>query len=262
MAQSLTLQTFRDPLASLALRGGRDRGWITLATAFAFCVHAAIGVALPAGKRHYMRSEDLLSELVDVDLARPQTPPPKPVPHEVERPATPSGAPRAQRAQASQPSAAAARVVTRNDMVDLTGDGFVEGTSDAYSGGTTTGSGTPSEAATLAPATSTAAPPARARIPAEDQGPDLSRPASVIGNTEWNCPFPPEADAIDDAVVKLRVEISENGIASGASVLHEPGQGFGREARRCALGRRWKPALNRAGTAIPGSVVMTVHFVR
>lgn len=262
MAQSLTMQTFRDPLASLAIRGMRDRGWLTIATFFALCVHAAIGAALPSNRGRHESSEDLLSELVEVDVARPHAPAPEPAPPEVQRTPAPNGAPRTQRLQASQPVAAAARVVRQNDSVDLTGDGFVEGTAETYTGGTTTANA-PLHTPTTKEAATTNKPitPDRNQIVAP-AGPDLSRPASAIGNTEWNCPFPSEADSVDDAVVRMRVEVSESGAALGATVLHEPGQGFGREARRCALGRKWKPALDRSGLAVSGSVVVTVHFIR
>jgi protein TonB len=44
--------------------------------------------------------------------------------------------------------------------------------------------------------------------------------------------------------------------------VRDPGTGFGREARRCALRKRWSPALDRAGRPTAGAAVVNVRFVR
>jgi hypothetical protein len=46
-------------------------------------------------------------------------------------------------------------------------------------------------------------------------------------------------------------------------VLADPGNGFGREARRCAMAKRYAAALDRDGGAIAGTTrPFRVHFSR
>jgi len=56
-----------------------------------------------------------------------------------------------------------------------------------------------------------------------------------------------EADQIDDAVVVVTVMVDTTGRASKVEVLADPGHGFGREARRCALREVYVPGLDRDG---------------
>ena len=106
----------------------------------------------------------------------------------------------------------------------------------------------------------TAAPAPPPPPPAEDK----SRQVGLVGGASWNCPFPPEADAdqIDQAVVSVQVTVRPDGSALSASVVSDPGHGFGRAARICALARRYLPALNRAGEPIVGSNLVNVRFSR
>jgi len=78
---------------------------------------------------------------------------------------------------------------------------------------------------------------------------DRSRPPSLIGSTSWNCPFPPEADAEgrDRATAVIVVSVRPDGSPQSVSVMQDPGSGFGRAARSCALGRRFKAGLDRDG---------------
>jgi hypothetical protein len=45
-------------------------------------------------------------------------------------------------------------------------------------------------------------------------------------------------------------------------VVKDPGFGFGREARRCALRKRWQAGRNKAGQAIAASRLLNVRFQR
>jgi protein TonB len=92
---------------------------------------------------------------------------------------------------------------------------------------------------------------------------DMSRPASVIGGS-WGCPFPPQADLnqIDRAAVTLSITVGTDGRAKSASVVSDPGYGFGAQARRCAMSKRYKPALNRDGKKITKTIVVRVRFTR
>lgn len=77
---------------------------------------------------------------------------------------------------------------------------------------------------------------------------DRSRPASLVRKGDWACPWPAEAEAeqIDQAVVVIAVTVSETGRALSVDV-RDPGYGFGREARRCAMREAYVPALDREG---------------
>lgn len=87
--------------------------------------------------------------------------------------------------------------------------------------------------------------------PPAPAGPDRSRPARAI-RANWKCPFPPEADVdqIDFARVTIAVTVRPDGTPLSVKVISDPGSGFGRAARMCALGQRFEPALDRAGNAI------------
>jgi protein TonB len=69
---------------------------------------------------------------------------------------------------------------------------------------------------------------------------------------EWSCPWPNEAELeqIDEATVTIRAFVSEQGVATRVEVVADPGHGFGREARRCAMHERYVPALDRDGRPI------------
>jgi protein TonB len=84
------------------------------------------------------------------------------------------------------------------------------------------------------------------------------------GRSDWRCPFPPEADEqqVDHAAVTLAVSVDATGRVTSVAITSDAGHGFGREARKCALGRRWTPAVDRDGSAIAGNVVIHVRFDR
>ena len=88
--------------------------------------------------------------------------------------------------------------------------------------------------------------------------------AARQAGSAWDCPFPVEADdaGVDHAVVTLRVEVGADGHVVQASATRDPGHGFGREARRCALYKRWAPGLDREGRAASSVTVVNVRFER
>jgi protein TonB len=100
--------------------------------------------------------------------------------------------------------------------------------------------------------------------PSLASGPDLTRRPSLAGGLEWDCAFPPEADAagVDSAVVSVRVDVEASGAVRGVSIESDPGRGFGRAARRCAETKQWTPALDRGGHPIDGSAAVHVRFTR
>ncbi len=199
-------------------------------------------------------------------------PPPPPPPPEPEAKAEPTAEQPVKAAphEAPPPLAAApaqaAKVLTRepdpNEPVDLTRDTIVTGNADSYAGGITASNGTGTKAvrglaAAKAPSEAPPAPPP------PPPGPDRTRKAS-IGAKEWNVPFPVEADTaqIDEAYVVLQMEILADGIVSSVRVLTDPGNGFGREARKYALTLKIPPALDHDGNPIASTVTTKVHFTR
>jgi protein TonB len=142
---------------------------------------------------------------------------------------------------------------------------FVTGSASTYAGGTTTPTGTGTSAAHGGPPLPPPPPrPAPRQPPPPSPAPDRSRPPGVAGGLQWSCPFPPEADAdqIDGAVVGIRADVDASGQVKNVAIVSDPGHGFGRAARRCALARTWIAALNRDGAATDGSVVVNVRFAR
>jgi protein TonB len=207
----------------------------------------------------------------EIEVIRDEPTPPPPPPEETAKPEEPPPVVKAAPREAPPPAPApaqAAKVLTQepdpNEPVDLTGNTIVQGNADSYAGGTTSANGTSTRAVrALASPTGvpngTGAPTATAK----PSGPDRSRPIS-LGATEWNAPFPPEADTaqIDEAYVMLQIDFRADGTVSGVRVLADPGNGFGREARRYALNLHLPPALDHDGNPIPTTLKTKVHFSR
>jgi protein TonB len=213
------------------------------------------------------------SSAQEIDVTRDEPPPPPPpAPTETEAKPDPLPPPPAKAVPHDSPPpppapAQAGKVLTQepdpNEPVDLTGNTIVTGNADSYAGGTTMANGTSRRAVRdvagpVGVPAGTGAPQAR-----PSEGPDRSRAASV-GGTEWTCPFPQEADTaqVDEAYVTLQVDLRADGTPAGVRVLAEPGNGFGREARRCALGMHFPTALDHDGNPIAGTFKAKVHFSR
>jgi protein TonB len=221
------------------------------------------------------RAEAQVAETpVEVDVMREETPPPPPPPvpeaeHKADQAPPPRPAPHEAPPPPPPAPAQAGKVLTAepdpNEPVDLTGNTIVTGNADAYAGGTTTSGGT-STTAVRGPAGPTGAPAGKGPVAAAPApaGPDRSRAAVLGGGKEWSCPFPPEADAaqVDEARVALEVQIGVDGSAGAVNVLKDPGYGFGRAARQCALRQQHSPALDHDGTPQPSTIRVNVHFSR
>ena len=93
---------------------------------------------------------------------------------------------------------------------------------------------------------------------------DRLRRAGLADSARWDCPFPAEAESegIESAKAVLRVEIDPLGQPNKVVVTDDPGHGFGREARRCAMRRRWLSRLDRSGAPAPDAVTVVVSFER
>jgi protein TonB len=188
--------------------------------------------------------------------AEPAAPPPRPAPHEAPPPPPPAPA-QAGKVLTAEPDP--------NEPVDLTGNTIVTGNADSYAGGTTSANGTNATAVRGPVAVrGAAAGTAAVAAPAAPPGPDLSRAAKLGGGGEWNCPFPPEAEAalVDDAYVMLKLHIGADGTADDVTVIKDPGYGFGRAAKQHAQRLRHTPALDHDGNAVATSISVRVHFTR
>jgi len=214
----------------------------------------------------------------DEDKPKPEEKPPEPEPEPEPPPPTPAPkepAPQEEKDPYDEPPppSQAAKVLTQepdpDEPVDMTGQGFVSGDGSGPGYGMVSGDGKGKEATYNKGAshdgkeggTGTGAKP-----PPPPPGPDLSKPAGLVGSSSWSdCPFPPEADAeqIDQAAVTLIITVRPDGSPQSVKVSSDPGYGFGRAARICALAKRYKPALDKTGTPILAATPpIRVRFTR
>jgi periplasmic protein TonB len=262
MLTAVSRQCAHDPLASLPRAFRRDRGWLAGCILLAVVVHGIGALTMPRTHRPSTRARDTPLEVIDIDVP---SAPPSPVPTPTEPvPLAAQLKPNAPAKEAPAQAAKAGQILSRsdaaNDPLDLTG-GFINGSAAAYVGGMTTTAGTSRTAVHAVAVAPSAA------MPGEKQAgrslvPDASRRPRMVGGSSWRCPFPVEADGIDQATVDLKVEVDVSGHVRSAAVASDPGRGFGREARRCVLDKQWQPALDQAGGAITGTTMVRVRFTR
>lgn len=240
--------------------------WI--AVAGAFVVHAAVAlVATQADERVPSPAPAAqVTQLMDVELPPPPETPPPPAPAppapEVKRTPPPTEKPPEATPAAPPPAAAQAGQVLEaqtDDTAQKTDETIVTGQGDKFAGGTTDSTGTAKQAVRD--------PNARGNVEngnGIDPLGDRSRPPHLADGGSWDCPFPAEADevGVDRAVVSLRVEVAADGRVTRVSVANDPGHGFGREAKRCAFGKRWSAGLDRAGAAVSTFALVNVEFER
>jgi protein TonB len=274
-----------DPLAGVLSLGPRIPVAVMVAAAvLAVSVHAGAAVgAVQAAVLHAFASwahdvrgavANLLAQTYEVDVVKPpekekpEEPPPE-VPKEEPKilvKVAPKEAPPPEPPAAAEAAKVVMAEPAKDEPVDLTGNTFLSGTADTAVGGTTQIGGTAKTATNNAAAvatgvpggTGTAAAPPAVKV-------DRSRAARImnIANLE-RCPFPAEADAeqVDEAVVGIDVKVSVDGRAESVAITSDPGHGFGREARKCALREKYEPALNVDGAAMPGTYRVRFRFSR
>jgi protein TonB len=204
------------------------------------------------------------TQMFEVELEPEPPPPPPPAEPEPPRPAPRPRAAEPPPAPEAAPAAAQAAEVLaqepKEEVVDF-GDTFVQGKADQYAGGFTESTGTSQNAVRDARAAAGGVPGGQGT---DTSGIDRSRAPALAGGADWDCPFPEEADdeGIDDSAVTLRVEVLEDGRVKSVVVEQEAHRGFGREARRCAMRKRWQPGLDRAGRAAAMTTRVKVVFTR
>ena len=274
----------RDPLTRVMDLGSRvaTRG-VLVGLFFTLFVHGtamARAALIPLELIRWTQSvrADIHNRLVssyEIDvLATP--PPPEPAPSaeapkpEVKEapPPVPVNAVKEEEPPPPPPAAAQASAILTdpNEPIDFTGGGFAVGNAATFAGGVTHASGTSATAVRDVGARPDGVPGGTGQgAPRPPTTPDRSRAATRSGSSDWKCPWPAEADAeqIDDAYVTVQVSVKPNGHAERVTVLNDPGHGFGREARLCAMRETYNAAFDREGNAIPGETkAFRIHFER
>lgn len=261
---------------------------LSLVLAFALVLHAGGAAAAGAAMMfadifywgHSIRGavEAKLSQTYDIEVKapEPEPPPPPPEPVKEEPKDEPKPEPKAvvkETPKADSPppppaAAEAAKVLTqeppKDEPVDLTGNTFVTGSGSTYAGGTTQTGGTSKTAVYNTAAAATGAPGGTGTAPAP-AAPRIDRSRTCeLAERAWECPFPPESDAeqIDRSAAIVQIKVRPDGTAESATVVQDPGHGFGREARKCAMRKRYVPALDVDGRPTTCTKTVRVNFDR
>lgn len=243
-----------------------DAASVGIAAVAAFLLHSSVAVAFGVSllgvdianwnKLLSRAIGEQMAQTYDVEVQKEvpkEEPKQEPVPEEKPiQKADPKEEPK----EAPAPAAAqAGAVLTQapdpNEVVDLSNNGFVTGSGSTYAGGNTLSNGTSTQAVYAKGARADGVAGGTGTGPAVDK----SRAAARSGSSSWDdCPFPPEADAeqIDQASVTLQVTLAPSGDPASVAVLSDPGHGFGREAKKCAMRKKYTGALDREGNPIGG----------
>jgi protein TonB len=268
----------REPLNRVLELGSRAWTTVTVALLVATIAHGVLGARaalaslelLRFARNVQARVAQRLADTYDIEeLQKPPEPPPLPEPEP--EPAKAAPPPPAQKEEAPPPpppAAAAGQVITSepdpNEPVDMTST-FISVPGGDFAGGTTQAGGTSTKPVT-GPGRAGGVPGGTGTAPAPAPvGPDRTRAASFNGSTEWNCPWPQEADAeqVDEAYVTVEVAVNADGRPSQVAIVKDPGHGFARKARECAMSKTFTTALDREGKAIPGKTKpFRIHFER
>lgn len=227
-------------------------------------VHAAQSLIQMGDFAEAVASFVVERQRASIDIDKIEIPPELEKPPET-KPAETEPEPVARTAEKAAPEAApaaaeAGKVMTQepnaDDPLDLTGDSFVTGSSDRYAGGTTAASGTSKVAVDDPRAKGGEGPKGNGTAPRGGPAPaptgkDQSRPSTPTSRS-WNCGFPAEADfdQVDFATVMITVTVGTDGRAKSVSVLSDPGHGFGKQARSCAMRMSYTPGLDRNGQPV------------
>lgn len=196
----------------------------------------------------------------DVDVTPPPPPPPpepepEPEPEKEPEPPPPTPAEAAPAPPTNEPPAPAAaeagKVLTAepdpDEPLNLTGEGFITGNGDRFSGGVTAATGTSKTAVRNTAAIATGTPGGQGKAPAPPPTKDLARPAKPIGGLSCTDLWPPDTD-VHVARVRVMVNVTVDGRPKDVTILEDPGDGFGAAARRCIMSRgRFDVGMDSAG---------------
>ena len=262
-----------DPLSRVLATGPRVSVAVTVAIAIFLHVGIAGGATAAALFDEMFAWHKGVRSVIDFRLSQYEMEilkePPPPPPEEAKQPEPePEPEPVKPLAKETPPPeappqpAVAAKVLTTDPPpnegpVDLT-NAFVTGSGSTYAGGTTSSDGT-SKTAVYNPLASPKGVPGgtgTGTAPVAKVREDKSRIPGLLGSSDWNdCPFPGEADAeqIDRAYATIQVRVKPDGSPESVSVVEDPGHGFGREAKKCAMRKKYATGLDPDGNAVGGT---------
>jgi protein TonB len=177
--------------------------------------------------------------------------PPAPPP---EAPPVPENAPEPEKPPSEPPPAAQAAQVVAADHGAEDAFKVVTGSGSSFAGGTTTASGTGTQANhTGQIGTGNGNGYSKARAP-------------QVASRNWPCGWPSEAEDLDieEMYVTVKAVVKANGELGDVKVLQDPGYGFAKRAVWCARTKvRFDPALDANGSPIEGETPpMRVKFER
>jgi protein TonB len=265
---------YDDPMSKVL---GRDanvstfRAWFGFTSGGTLLMVALMALASVVAWVHAMRERTDASTPGEIEVMKEDPPPPPPPQAEPETKEEQAPPPRATPREAAPPPtpAQAAKVLTSepdpNEPVDLTANTIVTGNATDFPGGLTASNGTGTNAVrSLTSPTGVPGGTGAPAAPPAPAGPDRTRAASLGGGAEWNCPFPPESDTaqIDEAYVTVQVDVRPDGAPGTVRIVSDPGNGFAREARRCAMGKHYQTAMDHDGNPVAGTFKVKVHFSR
>ena len=264
----------------------RTSPWMLAFAALAHAAGGAVLVSMPPIERTAVAARAEVTHMVEVDLAPPAPEPEPPAPEpEPEPEPPPPPRPRIKRAPPPAPvepppppppveqevpdestaepapeAAATPEVLTRApDVATPTPVApVVSGKSaGAMVGGQSAASGTAQRAVRTGQARVSGVEGARGTAPV-----NRARPPRLVGGASWDCPWPEEGDMVDEdePTVTLRVRVTASGQVRQVTVVKDPGYGFGREARRCAMRKRWQPGLDPNGQPAELVALVAVRF--
>lgn len=248
------------------------------AAVFTTGAHVVVGLAIAAVvvEPALVKQAVAMADFIEIEAPQPPpepAPPPEPEPEVIQKrvavaatpkPVPPTPDPQPELTPAPPAAAQAAQALTQEDVVDLSSS-IVVGSGSKFAGGNTDPAGTSTRAVRTAGARGVGGGVTPGGIPAVQAPPvNRARAPRLAGGASWSCPFPPEADVagVNQASVSLRVSVGATGSVSGVQVTAEPGYGFGRAAKRCAMNKRWDPGLDASGRVVDATAVVNVRFVR
>lgn len=246
---------------------------LLVATGVSVALHAVWLVREANASLAYERAKSELTFEAEVLLRAPEPPKPEPIPEPSPTSSPAEAAVRnlSARPQSARPLPAAARAAktltaAEDSAANLADFTMVQGEGTSYIGGTTSTLGTATAPVRGAANGSGSNPrsPEAALGPAVAKGPDRTRTASPEG-TAWDCSrlYPADPDAGDYATVLIAVSLEADGRPKRVALLRDPGHGFGPAAIRCAMGQRYRPALDSKGDPIAATTPpITVRFTR
>jgi protein TonB len=269
-ARSRTLRTFVYGSPAAIVFGGAPASWthvLVTSSVASVMLYVLGGVAL--SRMNWQPTQRVVPPPLEVELLAPPPPPPAipepeppaPEPPPVMKPAKvverivekapppPPAEPPPEPSNEPPPPAEAGQVVAAEPdaPADFTGFDIASGKGARYRGGVTASNGTNTQAV-FAPVVD------RSAAPGSGGNVSLAQPVRLEVR-DWTCPWPEQADllAVDEERVVLKVDVDVGGQVTAASVLTDPGYGFGAAALRCARQHRFLPATDVAGRPIAAS---------